>query len=215
MGLYSDFQHALRLLAFGQLYKVLNMDPLPASKPSPRLLEGVWSVMCVTCDSACLPAQRSCVCPLRQPVMFQVILVCLHPAGGCQKRFREDVGSDDRDFIKRMKGDFDTLVSRSHSWIREPKSSLILLNLSRMKLFSWLKYSSFLPQCCWLSHGSTRRGDRVIWIFKQSGRDCANTSAATFVHCWPVKSSFKKQNGFIFPPEASSNYCDRLIIKGK
>ncbi|XP_029685374.1 spermatid perinuclear RNA-binding protein-like isoform X2 [Takifugu rubripes] len=55
-------QHALRLLAFGQLYKVLNMDPLPASKPSPRLLEG-----------------------------------------GCQKRFREDVGSDDRDFIKRMK----------------------------------------------------------------------------------------------------------------
>uniref|UniRef100_A0A7N8YJH6 Spermatid perinuclear RNA-binding protein-like n=1 Tax=Mastacembelus armatus TaxID=205130 RepID=A0A7N8YJH6_9TELE len=55
-------QHALRLLAFGQLYKVLNMDPLPASKPSPRLLEG-----------------------------------------GCQKRLREDVGSDDRDFIKRMK----------------------------------------------------------------------------------------------------------------
>ncbi|XP_060927771.1 spermatid perinuclear RNA-binding protein-like [Limanda limanda] len=55
-------QHALRLLAFGQLYKVLNMDPLPASKPSPRLFEG-----------------------------------------GCQKRLREDVGSDDRDFIKRMK----------------------------------------------------------------------------------------------------------------
>ncbi|XP_070689833.1 spermatid perinuclear RNA-binding protein-like isoform X1 [Pempheris klunzingeri] len=55
-------QHALRLLAFGQLYKVLNMDPLPASKPSPRLLEG-----------------------------------------GCQKRLRDDAGSDDRDFIKRMK----------------------------------------------------------------------------------------------------------------
>uniref|UniRef100_A0A3Q1F015 Spermatid perinuclear RNA-binding protein-like n=1 Tax=Acanthochromis polyacanthus TaxID=80966 RepID=A0A3Q1F015_9TELE len=55
-------QHALRLLAFGQLYKVLNMDPLPANKPSPRLLEG-----------------------------------------GCQKRLRDDVGSDDRDFIKRMK----------------------------------------------------------------------------------------------------------------
>ncbi|XP_062237307.1 spermatid perinuclear RNA-binding protein-like isoform X1 [Platichthys flesus] len=55
-------QHALRLLAFGQLYKVLNMDPLPASKPSPRLFEG-----------------------------------------GCQKRLREEVGSDDRDFIKRMK----------------------------------------------------------------------------------------------------------------
>ncbi|XP_044188779.1 spermatid perinuclear RNA-binding protein-like isoform X1 [Thunnus albacares] len=55
-------QHALRLLAFGQLYKVLNMDPLPASKPSAGLLEG-----------------------------------------GCQKRHREDVGSDDRDFIKRMK----------------------------------------------------------------------------------------------------------------
>uniref|UniRef100_A0A3P8U200 Uncharacterized protein n=1 Tax=Amphiprion percula TaxID=161767 RepID=A0A3P8U200_AMPPE len=55
-------QHALRLLAFGQLYKVLNMDPLPANKPSLRLLEG-----------------------------------------GCQKRLRDDVGSDDRDFIKRMK----------------------------------------------------------------------------------------------------------------
>lgn len=34
--------------------------------------------------------------------------VCsLHSAGGCQKRLREDTGSDDRDFIKRMKGDFD------------------------------------------------------------------------------------------------------------
>ncbi|KAK1892752.1 Spermatid perinuclear RNA-binding protein [Dissostichus eleginoides] len=65
-------QHALRLLAFGQLYKVLNMDPLPAGKPSPRLLEG-----------------DQCV--------------CLRSTGGCQKRHREDVGSDDRDFIKRMK----------------------------------------------------------------------------------------------------------------
>uniref|UniRef100_A0A3Q2Q1M4 Spermatid perinuclear RNA-binding protein-like n=1 Tax=Fundulus heteroclitus TaxID=8078 RepID=A0A3Q2Q1M4_FUNHE len=34
------FQHALRLIAFGQLYKVLSMDPLPANKASPRLLEG-------------------------------------------------------------------------------------------------------------------------------------------------------------------------------
>lgn len=33
--------------------------------------------------------------------------VCFRSAGGCQKRLREDVGSDDRDFIKRMKGDFD------------------------------------------------------------------------------------------------------------
>lgn len=32
--------------------------------------------------------------------------VCFCSAGGCQKRLREDVGSDDRDFIKRMKGDF-------------------------------------------------------------------------------------------------------------
>ncbi|XP_074525998.1 spermatid perinuclear RNA-binding protein-like isoform X2 [Halichoeres trimaculatus] len=60
-GVTESAQHALRLLAFGQLYKVLNMDPLPASKPSARLLEG------------------------------------------CQKRLRDDVGSDDRDFIKRMK----------------------------------------------------------------------------------------------------------------
>ncbi|KAM6931231.1 spermatid perinuclear RNA-binding protein-like [Xenentodon cancila] len=55
-------QHAVRLLAFGQLYKVLNMDPLPPIRSSSRLLEA-----------------------------------------GCQKRLREDVGSDDRDFIKRMK----------------------------------------------------------------------------------------------------------------
>ncbi|KAM7415576.1 hypothetical protein PAMA_017881 [Pampus argenteus] len=61
-ALTHSAQHALRLLAFGQLYKVLNMDPLPASKHSPGLLEG-----------------------------------------GCQKRLREDVGSDDRDFIKKMK----------------------------------------------------------------------------------------------------------------
>lgn len=33
--------------------------------------------------------------------------VCFRSAGGYQKRLREDVGSDDRDFIKRMKGDFD------------------------------------------------------------------------------------------------------------
>uniref|UniRef100_A0A672Z1N7 Uncharacterized protein n=1 Tax=Sphaeramia orbicularis TaxID=375764 RepID=A0A672Z1N7_9TELE len=58
----NNAQHALRLLAFGQLYKVLNMDPLPASKPSARHLEG-----------------------------------------GVLKRHRDDVGSDDRDFIKRMK----------------------------------------------------------------------------------------------------------------
>ncbi|KAI1904785.1 hypothetical protein AGOR_G00009260 [Albula goreensis] len=33
-------QHALRLLAFGQIYKVLEMDPLPSSKPSQKFL---WS----------------------------------------------------------------------------------------------------------------------------------------------------------------------------
>lgn len=36
---------------------------------------------------------------------------CLHSAGGCQKRLREDIGSDDRDFIKRMKGDFEHRLS--------------------------------------------------------------------------------------------------------
>ena len=41
------FQHALRLLAFGQMYKVLNMDPLPASKPTQRLSEGVCVCLCV------------------------------------------------------------------------------------------------------------------------------------------------------------------------
>ncbi|KAM6965263.1 spermatid perinuclear RNA-binding protein-like [Aplochiton taeniatus] len=33
-------QHALRLLAFGQLYKVLNVDPLPSSQPLSRPTEG-------------------------------------------------------------------------------------------------------------------------------------------------------------------------------
>uniref|UniRef100_A0A096M3A5 Uncharacterized protein n=1 Tax=Poecilia formosa TaxID=48698 RepID=A0A096M3A5_POEFO len=41
----SAQQHALRLIAFGQFYKVLNMDPLPASKASPRLLEGQSSFL--------------------------------------------------------------------------------------------------------------------------------------------------------------------------
>lgn len=39
-------------------------------------------------------------------MMFVCVFVS-RSAGGCQKRLREDVGSDDRDFIKRMKGDFD------------------------------------------------------------------------------------------------------------
>ncbi|XP_036385554.1 spermatid perinuclear RNA-binding protein isoform X1 [Megalops cyprinoides] len=33
-------QHALRLLAFGQIYKVLEMDPIPSSKPSQKYM---WS----------------------------------------------------------------------------------------------------------------------------------------------------------------------------
>ncbi len=54
------FQHALRLLAFGQLYKVLNMHPLPASKPLPRLLEGVCSAVCVcVCVCVCVFSQES------------------------------------------------------------------------------------------------------------------------------------------------------------
>lgn len=37
--------------------------------------------------------------------------VCFHSAGGCHKRHREDIGSDDRDFIKRAKGDFNHRVA--------------------------------------------------------------------------------------------------------
>lgn len=111
-GLCSVFQHALRLLAFGQLYKVLNMDPLPACKPSLRLLEGVCSV----------PLCYVCACPLCQSAMLQVMAACLLSAGSCQKRFREDVGSDDRDFIKRMKGDFD----HCHSCFRESQLDHII-----------------------------------------------------------------------------------------
>ncbi|XP_048875252.1 spermatid perinuclear RNA-binding protein isoform X2 [Brienomyrus brachyistius] len=36
----ASAQHALRFLAFGQIYKVLEMDPLPSSKPSQKYL---WS----------------------------------------------------------------------------------------------------------------------------------------------------------------------------
>lgn len=63
------FQHALRLLAFGQLYKVLNMDPLPASKPSPRLLEGACRLVCALCFASLfvslfLPFLNSFLSPL-------------------------------------------------------------------------------------------------------------------------------------------------------
>lgn len=79
-GLCSLFQQALRLLAFGQLYKVLNMDPLPACKPAPRLLEGVWSVTCVRCDcSFCLlfPCSEDvCVC-------MCVCILCGVTGDGC------------------------------------------------------------------------------------------------------------------------------------
>ena len=47
-------QHALRLMAFGQIYKVLEMEPLPSNKPSQKYpwsdKEGVY-----TCVTACLP----------------------------------------------------------------------------------------------------------------------------------------------------------------
>uniref|UniRef100_H3DH46 Uncharacterized protein n=1 Tax=Tetraodon nigroviridis TaxID=99883 RepID=H3DH46_TETNG len=89
-------QHALRLLAFGQLYKVLNMDPLPACKPSPRLLEGVRSVPCVT--------------------------------SSCQKRFREDAGSDDRDFIKRMKENVWKVLDWRMMDPNHPMNALMRLN---------------------------------------------------------------------------------------
>lgn len=130
-------QHALRLLAFGQLYKVLNMDPLPASKLSARLLEGVPSVVCFmpvcvfdslfspVCICDCLHlwltvfiSHHSLWCCLlvqhrndnrigRLYVMFHVLSLRFLSAGGCQKRLRDDAGPDDRDFIKRLKGDFD------------------------------------------------------------------------------------------------------------
>uniref|UniRef100_A0A8C2Z2R5 Spermatid perinuclear RNA-binding protein n=1 Tax=Cyclopterus lumpus TaxID=8103 RepID=A0A8C2Z2R5_CYCLU len=74
----NSAQHALRLLAFGQLYKVLNMDPLPSA----RLLEGV-----------------------------------------CHKRLREVVGSDDRDFIKRMKVQDWRMTDPNH-----PMNALMRLN---------------------------------------------------------------------------------------
>lgn len=50
------------------------------------------------------------------------VMVCLRSAGSCQKRFREDVGSDDRDFIKRMKGDFD----HRHACFRESQLDQII-----------------------------------------------------------------------------------------
>lgn len=58
------------------------------------------------------------VCPLRSQVMVASLL----SAGSCQKRFREDAGSDDRDFIKRMKGDF----GHRHSCFRESQLDPII-----------------------------------------------------------------------------------------
>uniref|UniRef100_A0A8C8IDC3 Spermatid perinuclear RNA-binding protein n=1 Tax=Oncorhynchus tshawytscha TaxID=74940 RepID=A0A8C8IDC3_ONCTS len=43
----QNAQHALRLLAFGQLYKVLNMNPLPPTKPSHRLSGSDKKGVCV------------------------------------------------------------------------------------------------------------------------------------------------------------------------
>lgn len=64
-----------------------------------------------------------CVCVLCASIgTFQVMVACLLSAGSCQKRFREDVGSDDRDLIKRMKGDFD----RYHCCFRDSQLDQII-----------------------------------------------------------------------------------------
>uniref|UniRef100_A0A3Q2E253 Spermatid perinuclear RNA-binding protein-like n=1 Tax=Cyprinodon variegatus TaxID=28743 RepID=A0A3Q2E253_CYPVA len=91
-ALTHSAQHALRLIAFGQLYKVLNMDPLPANKASPRLLEGLQVSSLFSVD-----------------LVFQLffcegdVWVCFCSAGSCQKRLRNDSGCEDRDFSKRIK----------------------------------------------------------------------------------------------------------------
>lgn len=54
-------QHALRLMAFGQIYKVLEMEPLPSNKPSQKYpwsdKDGVY-----TCITACLRCLLQHIC---------------------------------------------------------------------------------------------------------------------------------------------------------
>lgn len=56
-------QHALRLMAFGQIYKVLEMEPLPSNKPSQKYpwsdKEGVYLFFIPHCCSACPSSSRS------------------------------------------------------------------------------------------------------------------------------------------------------------
>lgn len=62
-------QHALRLMAFGQIYKVLEMEPLPSNKPSQKY---PWSDKEGVCTR--LP---TCLLALLQPMSHTHILsVC-------------------------------------------------------------------------------------------------------------------------------------------
>lgn len=67
-------QHALRLMAFGQIYKVLEMEPLPSNKPSQKYpwsdKEGVYLATCLFPSSPlpCVHVVPHCwsMCPLSQ-----------------------------------------------------------------------------------------------------------------------------------------------------
>lgn len=97
-----------------------------------------------------------CVCGSSVSVM----VVCLHPAGGCQKRFREDVGSDDRDFIKRMKGDFDTRFREAQ--LDQTISILPPPELQRSETVFSTKYSPFFSGVVDCHLFLPQFGDRVM-----------------------------------------------------
>lgn len=109
------FQRALRLLAFGQLYKVLNMDPLPACKPSPRLLEGVWPVTCVSSVPICDGTADGGVFALCRQLSEEV-------SGGCEVRRQRLYQKDERWLwpltllFQRITAGSDNLNPPSYCW---------------------------------------------------------------------------------------------------
>lgn len=67
MCVFCVQQHALRYMAFGQIYKVLEMEPLPSNKPSQKYPWSDKEGVCI-CLPACLLSPPQCVlCPVYSP----------------------------------------------------------------------------------------------------------------------------------------------------
>lgn len=242
-GLCSLFQQALRLLAFGQLYKVLNMDPLPACKPAPRLLEGVWSVTCVRCDcSFCLlfPCSEDvCVCILCGVTGDGcVFAVCRQlseeVSGGCGLGRQRLYQTDERWLspltllFQRITAGSDNLNPPSPllncSGLILYQRTVLVMRCFRLKLFFSTKYFPVPVHSAADSHRIfSQCVDGVIGLVISTARKrrmCSITAEASAFRsaCFCTVVLWKllqKQSGFISLPKKHQNCCDRLIFKGK